>query len=77
MRSAPGPGARYALQLPPNPTVIRPPSTMRGTRRDPPDSSRNRLIAAASCFTSKYSTFTFRAPKSSRAAFVYGQVDFP
>jgi len=50
---------------------------MSGTRRDPPESSRKRFIASPSCFTSKYSTLTFLAPKSSRAAFVYGQVDFP
>jgi hypothetical protein len=50
---------------------------MRGTRRLPPESSRKRFIASASCFTSKYWNAIFRAPKSSRAAFVYGQVDFP
>ncbi len=64
------PGAPYTVQLPPKPTVIRVPSTMSGTRRDPPDSPRKRFIASGSCFTSKYSTFTFLAPKSSRAAFV-------
>jgi hypothetical protein len=50
---------------------------MSGTAREPPESSRKRRIAWGSFFTSWYSTETPLAPKSSRAAFVYGQVDFP
>jgi hypothetical protein len=57
--------------------VTRPRSTMSGTRRSPPESSRKRAIAAASFFTSWYSTGTPLAPNSSRAADVYGQVSLP
>jgi hypothetical protein len=60
----------YTPQDPPKPTVTRPPSTMSGTRRDPPESCRKRRIASGSAFTSWYSTETPLSPKSSRAAFV-------
>ena len=67
---SPARGPGQTLQVPSKPIVIRPPSAMRGTRRSPPESARNAFIASASLVTLKYSTFTLRLPKSTRAALV-------
>jgi hypothetical protein len=64
-------------QVPPNPTVTFPPSTITGTSRLPPEWESIRAMFSREDFTLTYSKGTFRRAKSARAAEVYGQVSFP